>query len=75
MLSSPRVGHHDDATDEQTQRDEPFLSTMETVIDEGDAGPGPHLFGVRKVQTVFGDVGLVLSFVPLVSHPQSYLLL
>jgi hypothetical protein len=70
-----RVGDNDCSTGEQAQGDKPFLSIIETVVYEGDARPGQHLFGVRKVQTVFGGVALVLRFVPFIYHPIKYLLL
>jgi hypothetical protein len=51
-----RVGNDDYPTVDQTQRDEPFLSIVETAICEGDARTGEHLFGVLKIQPVFSEV-------------------
>src|SRR5207248_3980457 len=64
-----RVGNNDYSTGEQTQGDKPFLSIIEAAVYEGDAKPGQHLFGVRKIQTVFSEVAAVLRLVPFVYHP------
>src|SRR5262249_30698153 len=68
VLVVRRVGNDDYSTSEQAQSDEPFLSILETVINEGDARSSQHLFGVRKIQTVFSEVGAVLRFVPFIYH-------
>jgi hypothetical protein len=47
--------------------DESFFSVVEAIIRERDTWPGKHLFGVLKPQTVFGEVTVVLRFVPFVS--------
>jgi hypothetical protein len=64
VVAARRVGNDNYPTDEQTHSDKPLLSIIETLIHEGDAGPGQHLFGVRKIQTVFSEVAAVLRFVP-----------
>jgi len=71
VIPSPRgaLGNHDGSTGEQAQADQPFLSIIETVVYEGDARPGQYLSGIRKIQTMLGEVASVLRFVPLVRHP------
>src|SRR5271157_282108 len=68
-LAARRMGYHDQASGEEAQSDQPFLSIIETVVLEGDTRSGKYLFGVLKSQTVLGEVATVLRFVPSVSHP------
>jgi len=30
---------------------------------------GQHLFGVRKIQSMLGEVAAILRFIPFVHHP------
>ena len=69
VVAAWRVGNDDYSTGEQAQGDKPFLSIIETAIYERDARPGQDLFGVRKIQTMFGEVAAVLRLVPFVYHP------
>ena len=50
------MGYNDHSTGEQAQSDKPFLSIIETLIYEGNARPGQHLFRVREVEAAFGGV-------------------
>jgi hypothetical protein len=69
VVAAWRVGDNDYSTGEQAQSDKPFLSIIETVIYERDARAGQHLFSVRKIQSMLGEVAAVLRFVPFVYHP------
>jgi hypothetical protein len=62
------MGYQNHASSEQAQGDKPFLSIIETVILEGDARSGKHLFGVFKSQTMLGEVAPVFRLVPLLYH-------
>jgi len=57
VLSSPRsVDNDDNSTGEYAQGDEPFLSIIETVIDECYTRSGQHLLGVAKIQAMLSEV-------------------
>jgi len=48
------------STGEQAQGDKPFLPIIETVIYEGYTRPGQHLFGIRKVESMFNEIVVIL---------------
>ena len=61
------MSHHQDPPGEHPESDQPFLPIVETVIDEDDAAAGEDLFGIGKVQAVFGTIAAFLGFVPFIA--------
>ena len=68
LVPARGVSHHHDPPSEHPESDQPFLSIVETVIDEADAAAGEDLFGIRKIQAVLGTIAAVLGFVPFMAH-------
>jgi len=75
VVAAGRVGDHDYPLFEHAQSDQPFLSIVETVVDEGNTRPCQHLFGVGEIQSVFSHVAGVLGLVPFEYQATLYLLL
>ena len=67
-VSTRGVSHYYDPPSEHSKSNQPFLSIVETVIDEADAATGEDLFGIGKVQPVLGTIAAVFGFVPLITH-------
>lgn len=62
------VSHHHDPPNEHPESDQPFLSIVETVIDEAYAAAGEDLFGIGKVQAVLCAIAAILGFVSFIAH-------
>jgi hypothetical protein len=67
VLASWRMRDDDAAAGEQSEGDKPLLAVIEAVIWTRDAWAGQNLFGIRKIQAVFGEIALILGLVPLIS--------
>jgi hypothetical protein len=64
------MSHHHDPPSEHAESDQPFLSIIETVIDEADAAAREDPFGVDKVQAMLGTIAAVLGFISFITHVQ-----
>ncbi len=53
FVATRSVSDHDRTPVEQAQGDQPFLSIIEAAVDEGDAGPFEHVFGIGEIQAMF----------------------
>jgi len=68
VFAALRVGNNNHPASEPTQGDGPHLSLIEAAIHESGARPGQHLFSVREIQPMLGEVATILRFVPFVVH-------
>src|ERR1700686_93454 len=68
-----RMGYDNQTPVQQAQSDEPFFAVGESVVFEGNAGPGKYLLGILEAEAMLGDVLPVLRLVPVVFHSISNL--
>src|SRR4029077_16566390 len=69
-----RVGYDNQTAGQQAQSDKPFFAIGESIVFEGDAGPGKYLLGILKAEAMLGEVLPVLRLVPVVFHSISRLI-
>src|ERR1700682_4518778 len=63
-----RMGYDNQTPGQQAQSDEPIFAVGESVVFEGNAGPGKYLLGILEAEAMLGDVLPVLRLVPVVFH-------
>jgi hypothetical protein len=68
LVPTRGVSHHHDPPSKHSESDQPFLSIVETVVDEADAAAGEDLFGIGNVEALLGTMAAVLGFISLISH-------